>query len=308
MDNCNYLNKKIEQVGYLYKYDLLNDFLQDKYRDDDYLYNFYSSCVKKIESNKIPNCVYELLWESPKQNSDKCCDVMNSFNTYMNKIVGNKINNDQSYRDAYAIFKKIKGANRQRVSKQVVSYLIKNQEIKEKMKEELIDMIQLAKWTNTIGNFILLPQTERGKRGENVYKNNKANDRMDVYLDNLKKHFGSKKFSEYINQNYLWDYVDKKYNVTSLFLDSDNKRFEQELPNDPKCYIAFAKNIINNIKHRGMFMEIMIRLSIEVPKQFAQVKDTKNANSYAEVIGTIEPINLPENLKSLINNFQMEIV
>lgn len=49
MDNCNYLNKKIEQVGYLYKYDLLNDFLQDKYRDDDYLYNFYSSCVKKLK-------------------------------------------------------------------------------------------------------------------------------------------------------------------------------------------------------------------------------------------------------------------
>ncbi|SHK03558.1 hypothetical protein SAMN02745163_03047 [Clostridium cavendishii DSM 21758] len=70
------------------------------------------------------------------------------------------------------------------------------------------------------------------------------------------------------------------------------------------AYETFAENIINNIKHRGMFMEIMIRLSIESSEQFEKVKDTKDKNSYAEVINTIETINLSGSLMKLISEFQ----
>ncbi|MCB2339950.1 hypothetical protein [Clostridium estertheticum] len=302
---------------------MLKDFLQHEYRKDDYLYNFYSSCVEKIESKNLPNYIYELLW---CENKDNCCDIMNSFNTYMNIIVKSIINNDKSFKTAYETFKKITGASkRQQVSKQLVLYFLRNKEINEKMKKELVYMSQLAKWSNTIGNFILLPNTGLGRRGENVRKNGIGNDRMDAYLYNLKGHLKwnlkgiltEKEFREYINQNYLWEYVNKDYEVLSSFQDSDNKEvekklynkeFENKLPNDPKFYESFAENIINNIKHRGMFMEIMIRLSIEASELFEKVKDTKDKNSYAEVINTIETINLPGNLMNLISEFQGKIV
>lgn len=317
MGTDNYLENKINEVGCLYKYDLLKDFLQDEYRKDDYLYNFYSSCVKEIESTNLPNCIYELLWEWTKQNKNKCCDIMNSFNTYMNKMVESMINNkyydDGSMNEAFKKFKKILGAPKAQIGQRLVFYLIRNHEIKEKMKEKLDKMIQLSKWTNTIGNFVLLPQTKRGDKGENVYKNITGYDRMDVYLNYLKNDFYKDKaeaFKNYINENYLWDYVDKNYNVIPLFPKSDNTKIdiEKKLPDDPKCYIVFAKNIINNIKRRGMFIEIMIRLSIELQEKFEDVKETKNASSYSIVIEKIQTLNLSEDLINFIEEFQMGIV
>jgi hypothetical protein len=232
-------------------------------------------------------------------------------------------------------FKEITGSSNQKPSQKLVLYFIRNKEINKKIKEELPYMIQLAKWTNTIGNFILLHETGRGKKHENVFKKNDSNDRMDDYLKKLKsalkekpeeifdrelwgkfyKDLGEDAFRKYINQNYLWDYVDEKYEVLSLFRESDNMA-EVEilsiLPDDQKCYIPFAKNIINNILHRGMFMEIMIRLSIdkEAKKVFDEVNDTKEMESYAVVIEKIEEIekkeniNLRKELKSLIKEFK----
>lgn len=325
MDNDNhiknkkYLKDKIGDIGELYKYDLLKDFLQGKYSDDDYLYNFYSSCVEQIERTNLPNCIYELLWGWTEQNKDNCYDIMNSFNTYMNKIITSMINNDEPFKDAYDTYKEILGVDKPKPSQRLVLYFIRNDDLKIKMVENLVEMIHLSKWTNTIGNFIILPKTERGKRGENVYKNGTAKDRMDLYLKNLtdpenpQKHFDEEEFKEYINQNYLWDYVNKKYKVIPLF-NSDNNNIEKKLPNDPKCYKALAENIIKKIKRRGMFMEIMIRLSSELPDIFEEVKNTKDKSSYAEVIGEIEEkrkeeeerkneeINLSENLKSLISD------
>lgn len=317
MATDNYLENKINEVGCLYKYDLLKDFLQDEYRKDDYLYNFYSSCVKEIESTNLPNCIYELLWGWTKQNKNKCCDIMNSFNTYMNKMVESMINNkyydDGSMNEAFKKFKEILDAPQAQIGQQLVFYLISNHEIKEKMNEKLDEMIQLSKWTNTIGNFILLPQTKRGDKGENVYKNSTGYDRMDVYLNYLKNDFyknNIEAFKNYINENYLWDYVDKNYNVIPLFPKSDNTKIEieKELPDDPRCYIVFTKNVINNIKRRGMFIEIMIRLSIELQEKFEDVKETKNASSYSKVIEKIETLNPSEDLINFIEEFQMGIV
>lgn len=320
MVNDNYLKNKIDEVGNLYEYDLLKDFLQNDYREDDYLYSFYSSCIQNIERTNLPNCVYKLLWEWTNQNKKKCPDLMNSFDTYMNEIVYDMTNNDAMMKKELEKYKKIIGNKIQKPSSQLVLYFMRNYEMREvmhrKMKLIIEKMIELSKWTDTIGNFILLPQTKRGKRGENVYKNGTAKDRMDVYLYNLEKFFvdqsdginAPKAFVEYINSNYLWDYVNKKYEVIPLF--QTNNKFEEILPNDPEEYITFADNIIKNIQYRGMFMEIMIRLSIESQEIFEEVKETRNANNYAEVIAEIEKIreikkiNLSKKLKDLIMSFR----
>ncbi|WP_373181281.1 DUF6994 family protein [Clostridium butyricum] len=320
MVNDNYLKNKIDEVGNLYEYDLLKDFLQNDYREDDYLYSFYSSCIQNIERTNLPNCVYKLLWEWTNQNKKKCPDLMNSFDTYMNEIVYDMTNNDAMMKKELEKYKKIIGNKIQKPSSQLVLYFMRNYEMREvmhrKMKLIMEKMIELSKWTDTIGNFILLPQTKRGKRGENVYKNGTAKDRMDVYLYNLEKFFvdqsdginAPKAFVEYINSNYLWDYVNKKYEVIPLF--QTNNKFEEILPNDPEEYITFADNIIKNIQYRGMFMEIMIRLSIESQEIFEEVKETRNANNYAEVIAEIEKIreikkiNLSKKLKDLIMSFR----
>lgn len=57
-----------------------------------------------------------------------------------------------------------------------------------------------------------------------------------------------------------------------------------------------------------MFMEIMIRLNIESAKQFVQVNKTENASSYAKVIEEIEKMNLSDDLKNFIKEFQRGIV
>lgn len=320
MVNDNYLKNKIDEVGNLYEYDLLKDFLQNDYREEDYLYSFYSSCIQNIERTNLPNCVYKLLWEWTNQNKKKCPDLMNSFDTYMNEIVYDMTNNDAMMKKELEKYKKIIGNKIQKPSSQLVLYFMRNYEMREvmhiKMKLIMEKMSELSKWTDTIGNFVLLPQTKRGKRGENVYKNGTAKDRMDVYLYNLEKFFvdqsdginAPKAFIEYINSNYLWDYVNKKYEVIPLF--QTNNKFEEILPNDPEEYITFADNIIKNIQHRGMFMEIMIRLSIESQEIFEEVKETRNASNYAEVIAEIEKIreikkiNLSKKLKDLIMSFR----
>lgn len=67
---------------------------------------------------------------------------------------------------------------------------------------------------------------------------------------------------------------------------------------------------MKNIQHRGMFMEIMIRLSIESQEIFEEVKETRNSNNYAVVIAKIEKIreikkiNISKNLKDLIMSFR----
>lgn len=310
MENNNYLNNIIYESENLYQHDLLKDFLQDEYKEEDYLHNFYhrnSLKIRGLETKKIPKCIYKLLWNWDKKNYEKCPDIMNSFKTYMNDIVDSIIKEDQSLKDRYG--------NKLKVSENLISDFINgNTIVWEKIEKQLNFMNQLAKWSDTIGNFVLLPQTKRGDWGENIYKNTSSIDRMDVYLNNLKKYYSNthsdeeEKFKKYINENYLWDYVDKNYDIISLVHNSDNNKFGIKIPNYIDCYKSFAENTIKIIKRRGMFMEIMIRLSSEDSEQFKQVKDTKNTNGYAEVIGAIETLKLSPNLKSLIMSFKMEII
>jgi len=313
MDNDKCIKDKIDGVDYLYEYDLLKDFLQDEYREDDFLYNFYSSDVEGIECTNLPNCIYELLWAWSEKESKRYRDVMNSFNTYMNKMIFLMSNENKSLKGVKETFEKITGATRLNPSKKFVFYVICDKNRKEKMKNELKKMNELAKWTNTIGNFILLPNTSEEKRGENVFKNNNGNDRMDKYLVYLKKKRKEeeedkdkdKVFKEYINENYLWDYVDKEYNIIPLFEDKNNQDVKN-LPEEPKKYNEFSEKVINNIKRRGMFIEIMIRLNMEAPDIFKDVKDTKGIDSYAKAIERIKKYkeHKSEKLKFLIENIK----
>lgn len=323
MANDKYLKDKIYEVCCLYKYDLLKDFMKDDYRKNDYLYNFYTSCVERIEKHKMARSIFELLWEWSNNNLDKVPDVMNSFNTYMDKMVDSIIDNDVYddglMNEAFKNFKEILDAPKARISQQTILYFIRNGKIKEMMEKNLGEIMkkmdELSKWTNTIGNFVLLPKikdlefdSKRKEPSENKYKNAKFHDRMDIYLDYLKNCYSEKAFRKYINENYLWDYVDKKYNVIPLINKSDTKEIDKNLPNDPECYITLAEDIIKKIKRRGMFMEIMIRLNIESAKQFVQVNKTENASSYAKVIEEIEKMNLSDDLKNFIKEFQRGIV
>jgi hypothetical protein len=331
MDNYNYLKNKIDEVGYLYKHDLLKDFMKDDYRKNDYLYNFYTCCVEGIENYRVAKSIFELLWEWTGDKEDKESDVMNSFVTYMNKIVDDMIG-DQKYdkdglmKNEKSIFIGIVGSTEeyQKTSERLVRYFIRNNEIKKMMKKnskQLMKKIsQFSKWSNTIGNFVLLPNTkdfrikeiEKKVASENTYKNNIGDDRMDIYLYYLKNQYyehNLEAFKNYINENYLWDYVDNNYNVIPLFPNSDNTKneIEKNLPNDHISYIVFAKNVSRKIKRRGMFMEIMILLKIEAKVSVEDYKKIKSACSYMKALREIEvirkdnKINLSENLKTLIN-------
>lgn len=133
------------------------------------------------------------MWGWAKKNPNKCSDVMNSFNTYMNNMVFSMIDNgkydsDNSMKKAIVTFKKIMGTIKLQPSTKLTVYFMRNNDIKTNVENKFKEMIELSKWTNTIGNFVLRQETKRGKRGENVYKNSTAKDRIDVYLYNLKKY------------------------------------------------------------------------------------------------------------------------
>lgn len=123
----------------------------------------------------MPSCIYELLWGWAKKNPNKCSDVMNSFNTYMNNMVFSMIDNgkydsDNSMKKAIVTFKKIMGTIKLQPSTKLTVYFMRNNDIKTNVENKFKEMIELSKWTNTIGNFVLRQETKRGKRGENVYK------------------------------------------------------------------------------------------------------------------------------------------
>jgi hypothetical protein len=228
-------------------------------------------------------------------------------------IIENKYYDNDLMNVAFKKFKEILDSPNAKIGQKFILYLTRNHDIKEKMngnsKKIIKKMSKLSKWTNTIGNFVLLPNTKKEGNKENQRKNRIGNDRMDIYLNDLKNNFYEEDaFKKYINENYLWDYIDENYNVIPLFKKNDNAEIENKFPDDPRCYIIFAQNIIIRIKRRGMFMEIMIRLRIESKEKFEAVNKIENLSSYSNVIEIIKKLNVSEELNFIIENFQMGIV
>ena len=138
------------------------------------------------------------------------------------------------------------------------------------------NIITFAQLTHTMGNMVLVPAGYNGHRGTKDY----LKDYFDLSLDNLvhswdgNKYLGEKyedrqrNFKKYINIFFLWDYVDKSYNILPL-CESHRKK----LGMGEKCSVDFVLpekseidymciEINNRIKRRCLFMNAMLKIAV----------------------------------------------
>ena len=302
----------IKKSDYLFEHDLLKDFLQDKYSNKKYdiLYNFYTCGVELIERTKIPNAMYWILWDGKIAKNKKDIvleeenksivypDVMNSVNTVINKL--SDVIYDVASKEEREILQKtfdlhmeLVDADRHMKSQNLMRFYLRNEDTRRIIMKYIPDsIINFIKWSDTIGNFVLLPEGYT-----NTGKNNSSRDFIDNFLEKYKNDTNNQAFEKYINKNYLWDYVYDECDVRPLF--------DEEFSDGINKYERWADNVIKRIQRRGMFIEIMLRLSIENKDEFEKVKDTSSIGSYEEAIINIEEEStLSNEIKKLIDKFK----
>ena len=147
---------------------------------------------------------------------------------------------------------------------------------------------EFAKWTNTVGNLVLVPAGYNGSRGTQPC----IKDYFDLSLENLvcgwdeNSYLGEdskvrkRNFIKYINTFFLWDYVDRKYEPVPL-CESHKKQMamqrktkkleakgvlpEKEEIDDLCC------NINSRIQRRGLFVVAMLRLAMGIDSDGKEV-------------------------------------
>lgn len=129
-----------------------------------------------------------------------------------------------------------------------------------------------AQLTHTIGNMVLVPAGYNGYRGTKQY----LKDYFDLSLDNLlysrdKNHYldgenEERQQRKYVNTFFLWDYVDKNYEVRPL-CNSHEKKIQKKtldgthvLPEKEEID-DLCNNINNRIKRRGFYMLAMLKIA-----------------------------------------------
>ena len=140
---------------------------------------------------------------------------------------------------------------------------------------------EFAKWTNTVGNLVLVPAGYNGSRGTQPC----IKDYFDLSLDNLvcgwdeNSYLGEdgrdrkQNFIRYINTFFLWDYVDGNYEPVPL-CESHKKQMEMQrktarleakgvLPEKEEID-NLCGNINNRIQRRGLFVVAMLRIAIGI--------------------------------------------
>lgn len=257
--------------------------------------------------------MYWILWDGKKYDNKKdnkkdieleeenksivYSDVMNSVNTVINKLsdliyaTASK-EEKEILQERFDFHKELVDADSQMNSQNLMRFYLRNEDTKGIIMKYIPDsIIDFIKWSDTIGNFVLLPEG-----CTNTGKNNSIRDFMDKFLEKYKKDTNKEVFKEYINKNYLWDYVYGEYDVRPLF----DKEFSDEI----NKYERWADNVIKRIQRRGIFIEIMLRLSIENKDEFETVKDTSSIESYEDAIKNIEELRLSNSIKKLIEKFK----
>ena len=140
---------------------------------------------------------------------------------------------------------------------------------------------EFAKWTNTVGNLVLVPAGYNGSRGTQPC----IKDYFDLSLENLLRGWDEncylgedsktrkQNFIKYINTFFLWDYVDKKYEPVPL-CESHQKQMEMQretgqleakgvLPEKEEID-NLCSNINIRIQSRGLFVIAMLRIAMGI--------------------------------------------
>lgn len=126
-------------------------------------------------------------------------------------------------------------------------------------------LVEYARLTHTIGNFVLVPKCF------NAGRVNKTSDYWDVSLRLLqldKNWLKGESFKEYVNTFFLWDYVDENYEVKSFFA---GHCFENIKPNTTEECVELLQTIMNAIVRRGYFMVAMLKVATKYPDKYNQI-------------------------------------
>ena len=140
---------------------------------------------------------------------------------------------------------------------------------------------EFAKWTNTVGNLVLVPAGYNGGRGTQPC----IKDYFDLSLENLlcgwdeNRYLGEdsrirkQNFIKYINTFFLWDYVDRNYEPVPLCeshkkqmaMQRKTKKLEAKgvLPEKEEID-DLCSNINDKIQRRGLFVIAMLRIAMGI--------------------------------------------
>ena len=143
---------------------------------------------------------------------------------------------------------------------------------------------EFAKWTNTVGNLVLVPAGYNGSRGTQPC----IKDYFDLSLENLvcgwdeNRYLGEnskvrkQNFIRYVNTFFLWDYVDKNYKPIPLCT-SHKKQMETQhktgrleakgvLPEKEEID-DLCSNINDRIQRRGLFVIAMLKITMGIDSE-----------------------------------------
>lgn len=237
---------------------------QDLCRTEDVEFKFYT--IKQFGKS---------CYESKMQMGP---DTMNSFwITFSAYLIANYSNTYRWNNFKNTVFFKDGDNGRQRDRADRIKALIEADE--DYIHSEMIK--EFAKWTNTVGNLVLVPAGYNGSRGIQPC----IKDYFDLSLENLvcgwdencylgeDSRTRKQNFIKYINTFFLWDYVDINYEPIPL-CESHKKQMEMQratrkleakgvLPEKEEIDVLCG-NINVRIQSRGLFVNAMLRIALGI--------------------------------------------
>ncbi len=230
-------------------------------------------CDNSNDTCKLSELIYRYLWgwEEGKNNFRKLLILQKENNGMTNTFGGDTMNS-------------LGTTLRKYMDKNSVNECKKEWDKTERDKADLDSMKHLhdfAQYTSCIGNFVLVPAGFNGHRGIHpcikdywdLSLDYLAYTEKNAWLSNEKRLMKQKAaqensaFVKYINMFFLWDYVDKNYEVKSLFASHENIlgakicSVNDVLPEDESEFSSYFENANTYIKRRGIFMVAMLNIA-----------------------------------------------
>ena len=226
-------------------------------------------------------------------------DTMNTFMKVGEKLIFNEFKEKLEKED---IFRK-----NSFFSNKFLIHIILEKELSVEL-EEKIKIFNYLDAITTMGNYCLVPAYF------NPYRGTKFDDYFDLSLINLKckknneiwKCIGNtisweaKKFNDFINEFFLWDYIqfaNNTYDVKDMFdINYKNRtskcinteRRENEI--NEVTMLTFIENAIWSIKRRGFLMTLLLKLYIGDYKKYLDVRKSMRASNVYSMNDTINTI------------------
>lgn len=143
-------------------------------------------------------------------------------------------------------------------------------------------LIEYAKLTHTIGNFVLVPS------GFNTGRVSKTDDYWDLslmLLESEEKWMLKKLLPKYINTFFLWDYVDGEGKITPFFA---THSFAKKQPSTIYEALELLQKITKAITRRGYFMVAMLKIAHESPSKYAQIMEKVSTDAHLTMVDAIK--------------------